>query len=66
MKDWSNKKFTYTFISNSNNVKLCKIHDYLKNLETFAQESCIEITAISRKGKDDFLVHVNCLPGWKI
>lgn len=66
MKDWSNKKFTYSFINNLNNEKLCEIQDYLKNLETFAKESCIEITAISRKGKNNFLVYVNCLPGWKI
>ena len=62
--DWSTKKFHYKIVDEKGKA-LAYVHKKLGELESFVNESDLEVKRLERTGPNDFLVEVSKSSGWK-
>jgi hypothetical protein len=61
--DWSTKKFHYKIVDDTGNV-IGHVYKKLGELETFVNESNLNVKSLKRTGQNNFLVEVTKEKGW--
>ena len=63
--DWATKKFNYKIV-NENGRTIAHVYKKLGELESFINESKLQVNSIERTGPDDFIVRVFTEKDWQI